>query len=333
MKALCRIIVVATQAAAFSLAKVPATNFAPSLWPLITGRRAGAIAIHSMKAAPILSKTILALFPASIGGILLRGGGAAADTVVTQNFYGDALGFFGAIRIPATFFAGSSLAAIFTLKSAFSSLSSNNEEGKITTLERRVIKFYHLTSLLAFLLSLNTVVAATSAHTSILHGRFNQMAESAYVLMSREFEYEFVSVRWSFLTSIFCFLGMVTSRVLIEFGLLRKECEETKKDNTLPSIEFGSLKKHDETRDETRKDMAMLVVCSVGALAAHLLSDVNQKLRCWPSLIGMTVHLAQLVMKRAFVEKRPLQIVSVLCTLTSVFYVGKLAVRDIKEGT
>jgi hypothetical protein len=101
-------------------------------------------------------------------------------------------GFFGGIRIPATFLAGSSLAAIFTLKSAANSLSNDLQLSK---LERRVIKFYHLVSLLAFLLSLNTIVLATSAHTAVLHGRFDQMAETAYLMMKREFEYE---------ASVFC---------------------------------------------------------------------------------------------------------------------------------
>ncbi|KAL7530715.1 hypothetical protein ACHAXR_003638 [Thalassiosira sp. AJA248-18] len=307
MKAFCATIVIAAQAAAFSMAKVPSFS------------------IHSnMKARPIISKssTSLNLSPASMAGLLLRGGGdaaaataalrggaAAADAIVLHNFYGDALGFFGGIRIPATFLAGSSLAAVFTLKNAASSLSSGGEsDAKLSTLERRTLKFYHLVSLLAFLLSLNTIVTATSAVTSILHGRFDQMAETAYMLMKREFEYEFVSVRWSFLTSIFCFLGMVTSRVLIEFGLLKE----------------GSGK-------GSRKDVAMLVVCSVGALVSHLLSYVNQNLWCWRSLVGMTVYLAQLIVKRAFVEMRPLQVVSVLCTMASVFYVGKLAAKDMKE--
>ena len=118
---------------------------------------------------------------------------------------------------------------------------ANNDEEELTSLEKTVVKAYHVFSLVAFLLSLNVIVTATVAHTSILHGRFNEMAETAYMLMKREFEFEFVSVRWSFLTSIFMFLGMVSSRMLIEFGLC-KTCNQVTK----------------------RKDMAMLTVCSVG---------------------------------------------------------------------
>ena len=40
----------------------------------------------------------------------------------------------------------------------------------------------------------------------------------------------------------------------------------------------------------------------------------------------------QLLMNRAFVDKRPLQIVSVLLSTIATFYLGKLAVQDIKEG-
>ena len=67
---------------------------------------------------------------------------------------------------------------------------SLSSDGPLSTLERRVIKFYHLVSSLAFLLSLNTIILATVAHTSVLHGRFDPMAETAYMMMKREFEYE-----------------------------------------------------------------------------------------------------------------------------------------------
>ena len=60
---------------------------------------------------------------------------------------------------------------------------------------------------------------------------------------------QFVAVRWSFLTSMFCFLGMITSRLLIEFDLLKEEACSSK----------------------TKRDVAALVVCSVGALASQLM--------------------------------------------------------------
>lgn len=94
------------------------------------------------------------------------------------------------IRIPASFLAGSSLAAMFIFKTKATDLTSSTNESKLTKLERRVLGFYHISSLLAFLLSLNTIATATIAVTAVLHGRFDQMAETAYMMMRREFEYE-----------------------------------------------------------------------------------------------------------------------------------------------
>jgi hypothetical protein len=67
------------------------------------------------------------------------------------------------------------------------------------------------------------------------------------------FHFQFVAVRWSFLMSMFCFLGMITSRVLIEFDLLKEEACNSK----------------------TKRDVATLVVLSVGALASQLLRSVS----------------------------------------------------------
>eukprot|EP00574_Skeletonema_japonicum_P010123 CAMPEP_0201724568 /NCGR_PEP_ID=MMETSP0593-20130828/8287_1 /ASSEMBLY_ACC=CAM_ASM_000672 /TAXON_ID=267983 /ORGANISM="Skeletonema japonicum, Strain CCMP2506" /LENGTH=292 /DNA_ID=CAMNT_0048215857 /DNA_START=152 /DNA_END=1030 /DNA_ORIENTATION=- len=253
------------------------------------------------------SKLSMSISPSSISSLLIRGGAAAAAAEpVLQNYYGDALGFFGGIRIPASFLAGSSLAAMFIFK-------TKADDGELPKLERRVLGFYHLNSLLAFLLSLNTIATATVAHTAVLHGRFDKMAETAYMLMRREFGYEFITVRWSFLCSLFCFLGMIASRLLIEFDLLKK------------GINDGDTK--------NKRDIGLLVVCSLGALATHLLSYVNQNLWCWHSLIGMTIYLGKIIIKRAFVEARPLQIVSVGLTAASAFYVTKLGLREMRGET
>lgn len=66
---------------------------------------------------------------------------------------------------------------------------------------------------------------------------------------------------------------MIASRLLIEFDLLKKGSND------------GDTK--------TKRDLALLVVCSLGALAAHLLSYVNQNLWCSNSLIGMTIFLGK----------------------------------------
>ena len=133
-------------------------------------------------AANSVSKLSMSISPSSVNSLLIRGGAAAAEPVL-QNFYGDALGYFGGIRIPASFLAGSSLAAMFIFK-------AKATDGDMTKLERRVLGFYHFNSLFAFLLSLNTIASATVAHVAVLHGRFDKFAETAYAMMRREFEYE-----------------------------------------------------------------------------------------------------------------------------------------------
>ena len=92
------------QAAAFSNRYGSSVSVVSPLYPLsiaaVGGRRSKYHTKSSLK---------LNLSPSSMSSLLVRGGSAAP---VLKNFYGDALGYFGGIRIPATFLAGSSLAAI-----------------------------------------------------------------------------------------------------------------------------------------------------------------------------------------------------------------------------
>lgn len=92
-----------------------------------------------------------------------------------------------------------------------------------------------------------------------------------------------ITVRWSFLCSLFCFLGMVASRLLIEFDLLQK----------------GS----NDSETKNKQDIGLLVLCALGALATHLLSYVNQNLWCWNSLIGMTIYLGKVCSSQLYVTK------------------------------
>jgi len=85
------------QAAAFSNRNGSSVH--PLSTPAVGGRRSK---YHTK------STSKLNLSPSSVSSLLIRGGSAP----VLKNFYGDALGYFGGIRIPATFLAGSSLAAI-----------------------------------------------------------------------------------------------------------------------------------------------------------------------------------------------------------------------------
>jgi hypothetical protein len=129
--------------------------------------------------------------------------------------------------------------------------------------ERLVIQIYHAMVLISFILSLSTIVVATAATVTIMHGTFDVMAETAYILLQRELEFEFVSSRWAFLMSLVTFLVGVTGRVLLEFNLLT----------------------------EKRRSLALGVVFSMTALVSHLFSYINSTLYCWPNFLMMTFHL------------------------------------------
>ena len=85
------------------------------------------------------------------------------------------------------------------------------------TLHLRTI--YHVSIAIAFVLSLSTVVISTAALTKHIHGRYDPIAETGYLLLRREFDYEFVTSRWSFITSLLSFIIGVTCRILVEFEL------------------------------------------------------------------------------------------------------------------
>lgn len=76
------------------------------------------------------------------------------------------------------------------------------------------------------MLSLCTVVFATAAGVTILRGDFNPMAESAYALLSKQFEFEFLTVRLSYLSSLLSFAIGIAGRILLEYKRLHKERRE-----------------------------------------------------------------------------------------------------------
>ena len=170
-----------------------------------------------------------------------------------KDFSADADQYFRSIRDPASFLAGASLGALFILAPKIS-------EEDVPKGERYVRIIYHLLMMMVYNFSMATVLVSTAADVTIMHGGFNPMATSAYELLKREFEFEYLSVRWSFLMSSFAFLGGVTSRGVLEFGLLKKE----------------------------RRRPLWFVLLSLIGLVSHWISYVNQTLYCWPNLMAMT---------------------------------------------
>jgi hypothetical protein len=183
---------------------------------------------------------------------------AAAVGVVLKNFSGDAVSYFAGVRTPASLIAGSSLGALFSLKGLLKDIETKPR------MEQLVIRIYHVMVLLSFFLSLSTIVVATAAIVTVLHGLDNNvMAETAYLLLRRELDFEFISCRWAYLMSLLTFLVGVTGRVLLEFNLLT----------------------------EKRQSLALGVVFGMTTLVSHLFAYINSTLYCWDNFLEMTVHL------------------------------------------
>jgi hypothetical protein len=218
--------------------------------------------------------------------------------IVLKDFSGAAGSFFSNARVPASIVTGSSLGALFAMPKFGSSAER-------CPTEKSLIKIYRLLCWSSFVLSLNAVLTSTIATTSILHGRFDPMAETAFLLLKREFEYEFVSVRWSMNVSLLLFIAIVAVRVTLEFDLWR----------------------HPD-----RRDTARFVLLSAVALVAHLLSVVNGALYLWDNLAEMTVDLVRIIVKKAIDEPSSMRLLSIASALGAGFYGVRSATASSSSG-
>jgi len=201
------------------------------------------------------SEIRLSLSTSSIANLALLRGGVTAPL---QNFSGAASGFFGGVRIPASLIAGAALGQMFSLASVSKSIEHQNGMNRVLIITHNICMFF------AFMLSIAAVVIATAATVTILHGGFDPTAQSAYSLLKREFEFEFVSTRLGFLVSLVSFLSGVTCRILYEFDLLR--------------VGNG------------RREGALSIIFGMIALVSLLLNYINTTLYCWSNLGGMVIY-------------------------------------------
>jgi hypothetical protein len=122
------------------------------------------------------------------------------------------------------------------------------------------------------------------ASTKILHQQFDPLAENSYDLLKREFEFEFVSVKWSMVAALLLFIAIVTVRMLLEFQLLT---------------------------DPARKDTAIFICLSALALICHLLSYINESLYNWNNFWDMTMDLLKITFRQAVSEPTVMRTCSV----------------------
>ena len=118
--------------------------------------------------------------------------------------------YFASIRVPASFLAATSFAELFAVE-------VNPGD---TSIQRHLQTFCLICQGLSFVLSMNVIMLSTQAVTRSLTGDFDPFAETGYEFLFREFHFEFVSVRWSFIVSLYGFLCAVTAKILYGFELL-----------------------------------------------------------------------------------------------------------------
>jgi len=219
----------------------------------------------------------------------LRGGALTDYSSAASSFFGD-------IRTPASLIVGASIGALFA------DATKPNELKKRNRAERLFIRVYNVCVMLSFMLSLSAIVTATAAGVMVLHGDFDPLATSAYSLLSREFAFEFMTVRLSYLVSLLSFIVGVTSRALLEYNLLRKGNE----------------------------DMALSLTLAMGALVTYLCSYINSTLYESQNLFGMLVYVVKVIFRRALQDHKPLQIVSIACSTLAAAFFARAARRTRK---
>ena len=144
-----------------------------------------------------------------------------ASNVVLRDFAGIATSYFYNTRTPASLLAGSSLGAIFAV--AYKRKGS----GKESKIERLLTTTYHIIMGLTWVSSMNAVVFATTASLRAMNGQFNPMAATPYLLIRREFYFEYITTRFSYLSSLILFFAGIANRAILEFELYDKKNKNT----------------------------------------------------------------------------------------------------------
>lgn len=167
--------------------------------------------------------------------------------------------YFNSMRLPATFMTTQALNALFKLKVNKEDEAENSE---VTKLLVQMTQFFIM---VAFLTAITSVVSGTAASVKMLHGGFDPVAPTPYDLLVRHFEFEFLSVRWTFLMSIFCFLIGMGTQGIVQFHLLEN------------------------------KHLLAIFVGTLLSVTSFLVSYVNNNIFDYGSLIGMTTHFLALI--------------------------------------
>ena len=143
-------------------------------------------------------------------------GMTASRSIMDPAIQAAAMSFFTGVRIPATLIAGTSFAALFTMT------DKGRDTSGLSTTEILLLRLYHVLSLLSLCFSITTVVMSTSAGTMLMLEKYQASGShvDVYRFLRECMDLEFSLTRFSFLTSVMCFLSAVTGRIIIEFNLV-----------------------------------------------------------------------------------------------------------------
>jgi len=196
--------------------------------------------------------------------------------------------FFASIRVPASFLVAASFNELFMTV-------GDNEAGI-----QKFLQILYLASMgFSFVLSMNVLILSTSALIRSLAENFDSYAETGYELLFREFHFEFVCVRWSFMTSLFGFLLAVTARILYEFELFHV----TSSNHQPYHLELG------------------IAVCLImTSLLLHLSSYVNSTLIGWSNIWVMTLDMLKIIARRGS-WKQPLEPISLALLILGLLFI------------
>jgi len=177
-------------------------------------------------------------------------------------------------------------------------MKENNRDERWNTIRVTSMVMYFLAMLLAF----NTTIHSTAAGTKLLIGGATDViykTKNAWDFLLHGYEYDFIVTRWSFLTSLMCFLLGMTGRTIIEFDLL------TKRPTTLA-----------------------LVLLIMMALISYSLSYINSTLFSSSNLFGMTMKVVKLEYERGMKTKHPLELVWILSGAGTLVVLVKIIFWD-----
>mmetsp|Transcript_3770 Transcript_3770/g.4348 ORF Transcript_3770/g.4348 Transcript_3770/m.4348 type:complete len:274 (-) Transcript_3770:52-873(-) len=189
--------------------------------------------------------------------------------------------------------------------------SSDNKTTNVSELWNSIritsILLYFLSMLLAF----TTTIQSTAAGTKLLIGGTIDgiyKTKNAWDFLLHSYEYDFICIRWSFLTSLMCFLLAMTGRTILEFNLLSLE-----KTKLLALLLLG---------------MMALISFSLSFINTTMFSSKSTSSDNNALLFGMTRKVVKMEYQRGMKSQHAFEMVSLLSVIGAFIVLIKIILWD-----